>query len=427
MNVPRLTTLGLILGLTLPASAEDWGRFRGPNGTGISEAKSIPTQFEDSSYLWKTEIPGTGNSSPVSAKGKVFLQSSSPDQTHRSLSCVDLATGTIDWTKDVPGGKVKIHAKNSAASSTPATDGERIYAIFWDGSAVALHAFDFAGKALWMAPLGAFASQHGVGMSPIVVDDMVIVNFDMDERATVLAFETKTGKEVYRIPRTAYRASYSTPFLTEGKGGRELIVASTAGVSGYEPKTGKELWTWTWKFAGAPLRMVSSPIAHNGMIFATTGDGGGDRNMVGIRDRGQGDVTKANLVWEIASDKKDKAKVGSRAATAYVPTMLAKGDHLYWVTDIGLATCVEAKTGKLMWSERLGSSGVSASPIMIDGKILALTEDGTAYFFKADPAKYSLVGKSKLGEATFASPAVADGKLLIRTKTQLLCIGSKPQ
>jgi outer membrane protein assembly factor BamB len=393
--------------------AADWPRFRGPNGAGIALDKDIPVQWRaDDGLLWKTPLPGVGNSSPVVWGNRLFVQTTSADNKERRLVCVNTTDGKILWSQAVPGAKGRIHQKNSMASSTPATDGERVYALFWDGADITLFAFDFNGTQLWKRGLGQFTSQHGVGASPMVVGDKVILNNDQDGSAVLLAFDAKTGRIAWEAPRKAFRACYSTPFLLEKPGAApELIVASTAGVTSYQPQTGTENWHWTWTFDGMALRTVSSPIFSQGLIFANSGDGSGARHTVAIKAGGKGDVTKANLVWE-----------NNKRGVPYVPCMLAWGDHIFFVHDKGFAACFEARTGKTIWNERLSDADISASPVLIDGKIYAINEKGTAYVFAAAPT-FQLLATNTLGEPVIASPAVADHRLFIRGKNHLFCIG----
>jgi outer membrane protein assembly factor BamB len=262
---------------------------------------------------------------------------------------------------------------------------------------------------LWKRDLGPYTSQHGAGHSPVVYDGRVFFPYDMDGAATLLALDGKTGKNLWQVPRTPYRACYSSPFMLDRNGKPELIVASTAGVSGYNPQTGGENWSFTWTFAGMPLRTVASPIAGLGMIFATSGDGGGARHAIGLKASGKGDVSKTNLVWE------------NKRTLPYVPAMLVWGDHLYFVNDRGLAGCFVARTGEEVWTERLGDS-FSASPILINGNIYAPNELGQVYVFPASTT-FKLLAKNNLGEGVRASPAVADNKLYIRGKQHLFCIG----
>jgi outer membrane protein assembly factor BamB len=398
---------------TLTGLADDWTRFRGPNGFGVSDAKTVPVTFSEKSYLWKAPLPGNGCSSPIVSRGLAIVQASSDNGASRSLIAIDAATGKTKWSKEFPGKNVKVHAKSSLASGTAAADGERIFVTIWDGKTVDLHAFDYRGNELWKKPLGAYESQHGAGLSPIVVNDKVILNLDQDGRAEVIAFGAKTGDVAWRKSRTAFRACYTTPYVREQSGKKEVIVASTAGVTAYDPKDGAEVWSWSWTFsAKMPLRNVGGPVEHGGLIFAVAGDGGGDRHMVAIRP---GDAEKkAELVWE------------KKKGTPYVPMLLARDGHLFWVADKeNVAVCVEAKTGKELWQERLGGGAqVFSSPVMIDGKIYSANEKGTVAVFGAGPT-FELFAKNELKEEVYASPAVADGKLFYRGSKHLICIGTK--
>ena len=365
-----LFALGLCIG---SGQGADWTRFRGPNGTGIADDKNIPAKWSADNILFKTEIPGKGHSSPIVSKGKIFLQSASTDSKERYLLCLDAVSGKILWTKTVPGHVAKKHAKSSFASCTPAADGERIYAIFWDGSDILLTAYDYDGELKWKQPLGSFTSQHGPGMSPMLVGDMVVVNKDQDGEAELLTFDAKTGKPGWSKKRDFERACYSTPFLLEkADAGPELIVVSTAGITAYDPKDGNEIWNYVWKFDKMRLRTVGCAIAHQGMIFAISGDGGGDRNMIAVKADGKGDVTATNLVWQ------------KKKGTAYVPSLLAKDGLIFWVADKeNVAVCRRRQNGPELWDERLGSDSVSSSPVMIDGKIYVINEKGTVFVFAA--------------------------------------------
>ena len=399
-----------------PASAIEptWPRFRGPNGLGTATDMDIPVRFTEKSVLWKKPIPGLGNSSPVVWGNRLFLQTSSKNGDERSLLCLSSLDGRVLWTKTFPtnpAAKPKTHAKNSLASATPAVDGERVYALFWDGVDMQLFGLDLEGKQLWQRNLGPYISQHGPGTSPMVFERKVYVEHDQDGDADILAFDALTGKDIWRAKRTAFRACYSVPFLLENPGKpAELIVGSTAGLTSYDPNTGKENWNWTtWPFAKMALRTVASPIAVDDMIIANSGDGSGERNTVAIRPQGTGTLTNEVVLW-------------SKTKTyPYVPNLLALGEYLYFVNDGGVACCAKARTGEIIWSERLGGN-FSASPIMIDGKIFAASEEGTVFVFQAAPT-YQLLAKNVLDEGIIATPAVASRRMFIRGRNSLYCIG----
>jgi outer membrane protein assembly factor BamB len=407
----RLSLFGAA-GLAMLAAA-DWPRFRGPNGTGVALDKDVPLAWtEADGVLWKTPLPGLGNSSPIVCRGRVFLQTASADGAERHLVCVDVADGRLRWSAAAPGGRGRTHKLNSLASATPASDGERVYAAFWDGRGVALYAYDFDGKPQWERALGAFSSQHGAGTSPAVYGGRVYFANDQDGAATLYALDARTGHVVWEKVRKAFRASYATPFLLEPPDGPpELVVASTAGITSYEPATGSENWVWNWRFDGEPLRCVGSPLYCRGKIVVTSGDGSGDRCTVAVKAGGRGDVTATNRVWQTG-----------KKTFPYVPSALASGDHLYFVSDKGFAVCVALESGEPVWSERLASGDFFASPVLVDGKVYAVSDAGTCYVFEAAPA-FKLLARSDVGERVKATPAVADGRLFIRGETHLFCIG----
>jgi outer membrane protein assembly factor BamB len=392
------------------ASAANWPRFRGPNGTGVAADKDIPIRWTEKGGLaWKTAVPGLGNSSPVVWGDRVFLQSASEDGKERRLLCLDAVHGNILWSETASGATAHTHPKNTLASSTPATDGERVYTVFWDGQETTLCAYDFQGKQVWKHDLGVFTSQHGAGASPVVYDGKVFLANDQDGRSHLLAIDAKTGHTAWQVSRRPFRACYTAPFvLDRGDGDPQLVVASTAGVTAYNPRTGAQSWHWTWTFDGMPLRTIGSPLYSQGMIFACSGDGNGSRHMVALRMLADSGATRLELAWE------------NKRYLPYVPTMLIQGEYLYYVNDHGFAGCCVAQTGEHVWRERLAAN-VTASPVLIDGKVYAVSEEGIVSVFAAAP-QFKLLAKNPLGEPVMASPAVADGRLFIRGRNHLFCI-----
>jgi outer membrane protein assembly factor BamB len=418
---PRLRTrrFPLVLGLALLAcglaSAGDWPRFRGPNGTGVAADKDVPVKWTASNVLWKTQLPGIGHSSPIIHGGRVFLQTASADGQSRWLLALDAATGEMLWKTASPGQRAKMHDRNSLASSTPATDGERVYAAFWDGRNIHLGAYGFKnGELLWENELGSFKSQHGFGHSPMLVEGKVILANDQDGSAHLLAFDARTGAKAWQTERKAYRACYSTPLVrVRPDGQKELIVASTAGIAGYNPADGKANWWYNWSFSGMALRTVGSPILVGDLVLATSGDGSGDRHTIAVKLGVEGDVTADHLVWENRQ----------KYPFPYVPCLLKQGDYLYSVHDKGIASCHLARTGEEVWNERLGTVDFTASPILVDGKVYAVDMNGEVYVFEAAP-KFKLLAKNALDEAVSSTPAVANNRLFIRGSKHLYCIGN---
>jgi outer membrane protein assembly factor BamB len=422
----RLFLLGFAFAYCAVAQADNWERFRGPNGNGISNDKNIPLKFSAADgVLWKTPIPGDGNSSPVVWGDRVFLQSASLDGSDRSLLCLDAATGNEIWKRTIPGAKAKIRPDSSLASATPTTDGEAVFVPFWNGKDILMFAYNFKGEKLWERNLGPFVSQHGPGASPILYKDLLIFSMDQDAHydtvkkgklvpnpATLYALDKKTGKTVWETPREALRACYTVPFILERPGSaRELIVTSTTAITSYQPGTGSPNWTWTWAFPKEPLRTIASTSYVDGILMACSGDGSGDRHMAAIALKGQGKDTQPKQIWE------------NNKQFPYVTCPLVKGEHVYFVNDLGLAGCFNAKTGEKVWLERLTRT-VYASPILIDGKIYAASDDGNVYVFAADTT-FKLLATNRMGQRIRATPAVANGRLFIRGQEHLFCVGNK--
>lgn len=403
----------LMLGLAVLLAGADWPRFRGPNGSGISD-DSLPLQWTGSAVRWSVDLDGTGNGSPIVVKDTVYLQTASKDGSKRSLVALDANSGNERWTATISSGKGKTHAKNSMASMTPACDGERIYCTFWDGAAMSLTAFDLAGKEVWSKPLGSFKSQHGAGISPMVGFGKVFVNFDQDDAAEFIAFDARTGDKVWSAKRKAFRACYSTPHFRKRGDKTDLVVTSTAGVTGYDPHTGAVQWNWDWTFDGMALRTVASAIDAGNLIVVPSGDGGGSRHLIVLDPTGENG--KPNVAWQ---KKKD---------TPYVPVPVVSGSHLFWLTDNGFALCVEAKTGRELWRERITTAAISSSPVLVrsatkEPLVIAISETGQAVTFKARPEGFEKVAENQLGGSTFATPAVANNRMYLRVGNRLICIG----
>lgn len=429
----RMTrTLLLLLalgGLSSAAVADNWDRFRGPNGTGTANDKDIPVTFgAKENVLWKIAVPGLGNSSPVIWGKHLFLQSASKDGKERMLICLDTTDGKTLWQKTIPGTTAKVHGINSLATSTPTTDGEAVYVMFWDGKDIIATAYDFQGGKLWSKNLGWFSSQHGAGGSPILYKDKLIFADDMDKedyytktpvtRPSVLfALNKKTGQIVWETPREAVRACYSAPFLLHKAGQAEpdLVIVSTTAITGYNLETGARSWEskdWQGKKAKMPLRTVASSALAGDVLIACSGDGRGDRLTVALELPGAGKTGAPQRLWDNDKD------------FPYTPSPLIRGENVYFVSDAGYAGCYDARTGKRRWYERLTDSSnyFTASPLLIDGKVYAAHENGEVFVFAAEPT-YQLLAQNTLGERIRATPAVADGRLYVRGERHLFCIG----
>jgi outer membrane protein assembly factor BamB len=411
VSVRGLLGIACLAGTLAQAAASDWPRFRGPNGTGVSTDTGIPVEFgEQKNIHWKVEIHGSGNSSPIVSKQRIFLQTASDNGRERLVLCLDLINGNTLWSRAAPGGKGTIHTKNTMASSTAAADGLHVYVSFWDGRGLSVAAYDYGGKSLWTRDLGSFTSQHGAGHSPIVVGNKVILANDQDGSAEVVALHAANGEVAWTASRPAHRACYSTPFLLEQPGADpDLLVTSTFGVTAYDPETGARRWNWNWETNDRQLRTVGSAIVSQGQLFLYAGDGKGDRQtaVVTLGRNGHG----SGIDWELR-----------KTHLPYVPCPLARGDLFFYVNDFGMAACVAAKTGEHLWLNRLEGGDVTASPVMVEDRIYSVSESGTVSVIAGEPA-FKLLASTTLDEGVKASPAVADGRLLIRGARHLYCFG----
>ncbi|MSU76792.1 MAG: hypothetical protein EXS16_01725 [Gemmataceae bacterium] len=416
----------LILCLVGLARADNWDRFRGPNGSGTVDDKNVPLKFgPNENVLWKVALPGVGNSSPIIWGKHLFIHLASTDGKLRSLLCIDTSDGKTRWQRSVPGMPAKIRSDSSVASSTPTTDGQAVYVSFWDGKDILLAAYDFQGEKLWTKELGLFNSQHGAGASPILYQDKLILANDMDKDdfttkvpnvrpSMLMALDKRTGRLVWETARVAERACYSAPFLLQRPGQKkpDLIVTSTTAVSGYNVETGVKLWEakgWQEHAVKAPMRTVASP-ALVGDILCVCSGGDAGKFAVGLALPGAGSTDAPQRAWE------------NRKDFPYVASPVARGEHVYLVNDTGFAGCYHARTGKRVWFERISDIGFNASPLVIDGKVFAANVAGDVYVFDAEPT-YRLLARNPLGETVRATAAVADGRLYVRGNTHLFCVG----
>ena len=386
-----------------------WSRFRGPNGEGKGPLVHFGSNPNlQSSLVWKTEIPGDGNGSPVTWDKTIYLQSSENLGSDRALIALDLSSGKILWKASIKGTNARIHPKNSMASSTPACGPKGVYSVFWDGTNLTVTAHGHDGKIQWSTDLGTYKSQHGAGHSPVFHDGKVYVNFDQDNKAEVVSIDATDGKILWRTSRPPFRSSYSTPILRKMEDGKtELVVASTAGFAGYDLLTGVENWANPTKHAKNPLRMVSSPVLlPGGLIFAGGGDGSGERQALAV-PAGKNDAAP---VWQ---DIK---------SFPYVPTSLAVGENIISLGDKGFLTINKAATGEQLTQIRLGGI-FSASPVL-SGKDLVIAVSETGKIILINPLNPKMKPTSiEVGEEVFATPALHGGLLFIKGRKTLFCLG----
>ncbi len=398
----------------LPAQAQEWTRFRGPNGTGISAAKGIPVQFTEADFNWKVKLPGAGHSSPVIWGDKVFITSAEEDQGKQHLLCLQASDGKQLWSVTRTFDKYNRHKFNSYASATAAVDKDLVYVPWYTPAMASLIAYTHDGKEVWKRDLGQWHGQHGGAASPILFENLVIIRQDCDDmgpESFVLAMDRKTGQEKWRCPRISKTASYSTPVLFKGKdGASQLVFNSNAhGFTGVDPRTGKVLWEVPNLFQ---QRCVSTPAIAGDAVIGTAGNGGGARQGVAVRP----DAAKAKAADVVAYQL-------DRRVTPYVPTPLVYGEHVFLWGDGGILSCVKAANGETVWSERVGGNYFS-SPVCIDGKLYGVNSAGEVVVVEAGP-QFKLLGRSPLGDPCHSTPAVSGGALYVHTEGHLISIGGK--
>lgn len=470
----RLAPGLLAVVLAAPAFADDWPQFRGPNASGVSSSKNLPTEFSESeNVLWKADL-GEGIASPIIVQGKVFSTAMTSPATF-TVFAHDAATGKQLWKRDLDTGPLpRITPPNSHASSTPASDGRRVYVYF---STIGLLAFDAAtGADAWKHPLPkpAYLMDWGTASSPIIYKGSVLFSLDDDLNPYLVCLDAATGKVRWKTPRPDMLAGYAVPVVCEANGRTDIVVAGTGKMKGYDPATGKELWTCNtlvrtvmttpvvkdgtiyiavqsygdstrtlkyalldWmdtnqdkKLARAEVpkefreRFEESDRDNDGFIadaeldsaFQSKGNRVGGGNIIqAIKGGGTGDVTKTHLLWNV-----------TKKYPSNLTSPLVSGDRLLVVKAGGVSTSLDAATGKLNWElERIDNLGDHfASPVAADGKIFIAGRNGFIVVL-ADSASLEILAKNDMGGEIIATPAIAGGRLYVRTREKLFCIGKK--
>jgi outer membrane protein assembly factor BamB len=418
-----LSVLGIVAAFST-AEAADWSRFRGPNGSAVSDARGVPTEWSDSKNLaWKTELPGPGSSSPIIVGDRVFVTCYSGygtsrgaagdiKQLQRHLICVSLKDGKILWDKPVVSAQSEDRFSgflqdHGYATSTPTSDGEHVFVFFGKSGVLA---FDLDGKQLWQTPVGTGSGMNGwgSGSSPILYRNTVIVNAAAEAKS-LIALDKKTGKEAWRSDADSIHGSWATPVLVDVPNGKtELVVNAPYEMWGFNPENGDFLW-----FAEGiqDTTICGSLVARDGIVYAIGGRSG---SAVAVKAGGRDDVSKSHVVWK-------------KSLSSYVPSPVLAGDRILSVNERGVVSCLDAKTGEQIFQQRLSNAGgVYASPVVIDGKAYIVTRRNGTLLLDLS-GKGESIAENKLDDDTDfnASPAVADGKLLLRSNRALYCIAGK--
>lgn len=390
----------LLLAPVALAGNEEWSGWRGPRHDGTSLETGFPLKWSATENVaWKVAVPGKGHSSPVVWGDRLFLTTCIEDSGDRKLICYDRKDGKQLWEKVVVTVPLeRKHNLNSFASSTPVTDGKRVWVAFLEDQRFQIFCYDLDGALLWKKSPGEFHSVHGFCSSPILYKDLIIFNGDQDAVAYIVALDQATGAERWRADRPNRTRSYVPPVIFEAGGKTQLVLSGSKCVASYDPDTGKQLWL----IDGPTEQFVASMVYADGVFFITGGFP--QYHVLGLSPEG-------TILW------RDKGQ----EICSYVPSPVAWDKYFFIASDVGTATCFEAKTGKRMWKEKL-SRHVSASPVAAGGYLYFPDDKGVTHVLKAGP-EFEKVASNELGEECYASPALAQGRIYLRTAKSLWCIG----
>jgi len=395
----RRTTLPLLLSWFRHAlRAEDWPQFRGPDGQGHSSEQALPlTWSEKENIRWKVAIPGRGWSSPAIAGDRIWLTTATDGGRSLCAICLDRNAGSQRQTVELfhLAAAEPINDKNSYASPTPVLDGDKVYLHFGPYGTACITS---SGEIVWGTRL-KYSPQHGPGGSPVLYEDLLIISCDGQDIQYVVALDKRTGKIRWKTSRAGYQA-YSTPLVIQAAGRAQVISPGAHRAIAYDPHSGKEIW---WVSYGQGFSNVPRPVFGAGLVFICSGFF--EPVVLAVRPDGTGDVTKSHIVWSL------------KRGAPLTPSPLLVEEDLYVISDSGIATCLDAKTGAAHWRARLGGN-FSASPVYGDDRIYFLNEDGETTVI-APGTQFQRLAVNKLDGATLASIAISGGALFIRTDGNL--------
>lgn len=392
----------VVCGLPTVVQADNWPAWRGPSNQGISSETSLPLHWDKSKNVrWKVAVPGNGVSQPVVWEDRVFLTGSDGrlnDRLH--VYCYHRDDGKLLWhTRLFGSAPTDLFAPGGMAVPTPVTDGKQVFILFGTGELAAL---DFAGKPVWIRSLaeeyGPFRNRWGMGTSPILLGDLLVVQVDHWSQSYLLGVDKKSGTNRWKTDRSA-SVNWTSPLAVKVKDHTELVALGTNYARGYDPGNGAELW----HADGMGFQCIPSPVIHDGLLFACSGE-----NTIAIRLEGAtGELTKSHVAWK------------NKKAGAFLASPLVHDGQLYVAGDKGFVSCFDAKTSKLLWKERLGD--FYASPVAGAGRIYFTSKDGVVRVVRAGP-KYELQAENDVGETLVASPALSQGRIFLRGEKHLYCI-----
>lgn len=395
---------------TPPARAENWPGWRGPLRTGVTTETGVPWEWSaDEGVLWRVDVPGAGISNPIVWDDRVFVTSSDgPKSDELHVVCLDRDNGREHWHLRLWGTAPTLShgTKSSMASPSPVTDGRRVYAFFGTGDVFAI---DFEGRLVWHRSLadeyGEFENRFAASSSPLLYGDLLLLQCDHYGGSYALGIDKATGENRWKTDRSDAWLSWSSPQLVpvDGTDRRELLLCGSERLDALDPLSGEKLWT----VGGFAHECIPTPVLGHGLIYAVSGPNG---DTFAIRPGGHGDVGDTHVAWK------------SPRGAPFVPSGILVGDYYYLVGDNGIGTCLDAHTGEELWRERFGGA-YTASPVAADGRIYFTNEDGETLVIAADTPDFEELARNTLDEPVYASAAISQGHIFLRTSGGLFCVG----
>ena len=404
-NSVSFIAVSVLLMFTMQLNAQNWPGWRGGNSDGTSNEKNLPIEWTPNSFKWKTAVPGEGYASPVIWGKHIFLVSALVEEQERVLLCYDKTNGKLLWQKTVIKAVLeRKHPDNGYASSTPVTDGKKVFVTFQDGDEVAVAAYDFNGNQLWLSKPGKFASPHGFCSSPVLYKDKVIVNAGNHDDSFVAALNIKDGSLAYKIDQPAKQLSYMVPIIKNMAGKAQMIVGTGKRVISYNPENGTEFWT----VDGPSDEFASTPVYDSKTGFLIICSSYPRRQLLAIRPDGSGNVSETHVVWKQAQ------------GAPYTPSPTLAGEYLFCTHTSGNLYCYKVSTGEVLWSEKTGAQ--YSSPVFAGGLLYLLNDAGEVHVIKPG-LTYERIALNHINEKGYPSPAISESKMYYRGDKHLMCIG----
>lgn len=398
-----------VVALPVPGVAQEWTRFRGPNGSGVGHARDLAAAPAERDVRWRRRLPGAGHSSPVIWGTRAYVTVVDDAATQFLVVSTDIDSGEVGWTASFPYRPFPKHNFNSFASATPAVDAARVYVCWSTPEHYRVAAVRHDGTVAWERDLGPYTSQHGCGTSPVLAGARLIVGNEQDGESSVLALNAVDGTVAWSLPRKSTRVAYSTPVVRTRPGAGDEIVfnSQSHGIYAVDPANGRVNWEFPEAF---DKRSVSSPVLAGDLVFGSCGSGGGGNFVTVVRAGDRLAGRKAELAYQV------------RKSAPYVPTALVVDGRAWLWSDAGVLTLMDAGSGNIHWQERVGGN-YFGSPVWVSGRLYAVSTTGELVCVDGGMA-FKVLGRFGLGETTHSTPAVAADRMFIHTERSLVCIGS---